>query len=89
MRFIGSPFTFGFSQVGTNCGLIGQHALSYSDGIVFWMSIPRSLGALRFTSFVSFGISMFVVCTVFVLSFGNPTDEEHDHPFGERMSTAF
>ena len=25
-------------QVGTNCGCIGQHAFSYSDGKVFWMS---------------------------------------------------
>ena len=24
--------------MGTNCGLIGQNALSYSNGIVFWMS---------------------------------------------------
>ena len=23
MKFIGAPFTFGFEQVGTNCGLIG------------------------------------------------------------------
>ena len=27
MRFVGAPFTFGFAQVGTNCGgLIGQNA---------------------------------------------------------------
>ena len=26
MRFIGAPFTFGFEQVGTNCGLVGQNA---------------------------------------------------------------
>jgi len=26
MKFIGSPFTFGFEQVGTNCGLIGQNS---------------------------------------------------------------
>ena len=26
MKFIGAPFTFGFEQVGTNCGLIGQNA---------------------------------------------------------------
>ena len=23
MKFVGAPFTFGFEQVGTNCGLIG------------------------------------------------------------------
>jgi hypothetical protein len=30
MRFIGPPFTFGFAQVGTNCGLIGQNAAARS-----------------------------------------------------------
>ena len=38
IQFVGPPFTFSVKQVGTNCGLIGKHALSYSDGIVFWMS---------------------------------------------------
>ena len=38
IQFVGPPFTFSVRQVGTNCGLIGQNALSYSDGKVFWMS---------------------------------------------------
>ena len=38
IQFVGPPFTFSIRQVGTNCGLIGQNALSYSNGIVFWMS---------------------------------------------------
>ena len=38
MRFIGAPFTFGFEQVGTNCGLIAQHAAIEVDGIIYWMS---------------------------------------------------
>jgi len=38
IQFVGPPFTFSVKQVGTNCGLIGQNALSYSNGIVFWMS---------------------------------------------------
>ena len=38
IQFVGPPFTFSIRQVGTNCGLIGQHALTYSDGKVFWMS---------------------------------------------------
>ena len=38
MKFIGSPFTFGFEQVGTNCGLIGKNAAVEIDGIAFWMS---------------------------------------------------
>ena len=38
MRFIGPPFTFGFEQVGTNCGLIGQNAAVEVDGAAYWMS---------------------------------------------------
>jgi hypothetical protein len=35
IQYVGPPFTFSVRQVGTNCGLIGQNALSYSNGIVF------------------------------------------------------
>jgi hypothetical protein len=38
MRFVGAPFTFGFAQVGTNCGLIGQNAALEVDGAAYWMS---------------------------------------------------
>jgi hypothetical protein len=38
MRFIGQPFTFGFQQVGTNCGLIGQNAALEVDGAAYWFS---------------------------------------------------
>jgi hypothetical protein len=38
MKFIGAPFTFGFEQVGTNCGLIGKNAAIEIDGVAFWMS---------------------------------------------------
>ena len=38
MRFIGDPLTFGFTQVGTNCGLIGQNAAVEVDGAAYWMS---------------------------------------------------
>ena len=39
MRFIGPPpFTFGFAQVGTNCGLIRQNAAVEVDGAAYWMS---------------------------------------------------
>jgi len=38
IQYVGPPFTFSVRQVGTNCGLIGQNALSYSNGLVFWMS---------------------------------------------------
>ena len=38
MRFVGSPFTFAFAQVGTNCGLIGQNAALEVDGAAYWLS---------------------------------------------------
>ena len=33
MKFVGAPFTFGFEQVGTNCGLIGKNAAVEIDGV--------------------------------------------------------
>ncbi len=38
MKHVGTPFTFGFEQVGTNCGLIGQNAVVEIDGVAYWMS---------------------------------------------------
>jgi hypothetical protein len=38
MRFVGTPFTFAFEQVGTNCGLIGKNAAVEVDGAAYWMS---------------------------------------------------
>ena len=38
MRFVGTPFTFAFEQVGTNCGLIGMNAAVEVDGSAYWMS---------------------------------------------------
>jgi len=38
IQFVGPPFTFSVRQVGTNCGCIGQHAASYVNGAVYWMS---------------------------------------------------
>ena len=38
MKFIGAPFTFGFEQVGTNCGLIGKNSAVEIDGVAYWMS---------------------------------------------------
>ena len=49
-RFIGPPFTFGFAQVGTNCGLIGQNAAGEVDGAAYWFSengFFRYAGALQ------------------------------------------
>jgi len=38
MQFVGQPFTFAFSQVGNNCGLIGKNASAEVDGLAYWMS---------------------------------------------------
>jgi hypothetical protein len=37
MQFVGPPFTFSIRQVGSNCGCIGQHAITYANGAVWWM----------------------------------------------------
>ena len=37
MTFVGPPFTFSFSQLGTNCGLIAPHAAVDYDGRAVWM----------------------------------------------------
>ena len=37
MKFVGAPITFGFEQVGTNCGLIGKNAAIEIDGVAYWM----------------------------------------------------
>ena len=46
MRFVGTPFTFAFEQVGTNCGLIGMNAAVEVDGAAYWMSTN---GFFRYT----------------------------------------
>lgn len=37
MQYIGPPFTFGFQQLGANCGCIGAHAAVDVNGLAFWM----------------------------------------------------
>ncbi len=37
MEFAGPPFTFRFTQAGTNCGMVGQHAGIDFGGITYWM----------------------------------------------------
>ena len=38
MQFIGPPYTFGFQQLGRQCGVVGQHAAVDVDGVVYWMN---------------------------------------------------
>lgn len=49
-------------------------AFMFSYICVFPLSLPRKLTALRFTSFMSFGISMFIVGTIFALSFSETAE---------------
>ena len=37
MTFVGPPFIFNFRQLGSNCGLIAQHAAIDYDGATVWM----------------------------------------------------
>lgn len=37
MKYVGFPLVFGFNKVGSNCGLIGKHAVTQWGGQVFWM----------------------------------------------------
>ena len=37
MQFIGPPFTFGFRQLGTNCGAVGINSAVDVNGIAYWM----------------------------------------------------
>lgn len=38
MSYVGQPLVFGFTRVGTGCGLIGQHAAGILAGTVYWAS---------------------------------------------------
>jgi hypothetical protein len=37
MQYVGPPFTFGFQQLGANCGCLGPHAAVDVNGLAFWM----------------------------------------------------
>ena len=37
-QFLGPPFTFGFQQLGANCGIIAPHAAADVNGVAYWMS---------------------------------------------------
>jgi hypothetical protein len=37
MQYVGPPYTFGFQQLGSNCGCIGPHAGADVNGVAFWM----------------------------------------------------
>lgn len=51
IQFVGPPFTFSIRKVGSNCGLIGKHALGFVNGAVWWMG--DSGGFFKFDGTVS------------------------------------
>ena len=64
-------------------------AVLFSYICVFPLSLPRKLSALRFSSFMSFGISLFIVFSIFSLSFRETADEGPGHyDFKERWDYA-
>lgn len=36
-QYVGPPYTFGFQQLGANCGCLGPHAAVDVNGVAFWM----------------------------------------------------
>jgi amino acid permease len=73
----------------TNQGQI-VWALLFSFCLLFPISLPRELKALRFSSFMSFGISIFVVFSVFFCSFREKKiDGDGKYDFSERFSAAY
>jgi hypothetical protein len=39
MQYVGPPYTFGFNQLGANCGCVGPHAAVDVNGMAFWMGV--------------------------------------------------
>ena len=37
MQYIGPPYTFGFQQLGSNCGALGPHAAVDVNGLALWL----------------------------------------------------
>ena len=38
MQYVGPPYTFGFKQIGSNCGAYGPHTAIDAENVVYWMS---------------------------------------------------
>ena len=63
-------------------------ATVFSFAFTLPISIPRKLTSLRFTSFVSFAISVFIIFTIFSLCF-KQSQATGDHDFHERTKYAW
>lgn len=63
MQYLGPPYTFGFQQLGANCGLIGPHASADVNGVAYWMA--------KDAFFVFDGVVKKLPCTVQDYVFGD------------------
>ena len=64
MQYVGQPIVFNFTQVGTGCGLVGQHACGVLGGAVYWM------GRNNFFSLTGSGVAP-ISCPVWNYVFQN------------------
>ena len=69
IQYVGAPFTFSIKKVGTNCGCIGPHAMSFKDGVAYWMD---DAGGFNYYN----GTVQKLPCTVedYVFTQNNPGD---------------
>jgi hypothetical protein len=73
MQYLGPPYTFGFQQLGANCGLVGPHASADVNGVAYWMA--------KDAFFIFDGTVKKLACTVqdYVFKDFNPTQSEKTH----------
>jgi hypothetical protein len=56
MQYVGAPYSFGFSQLGSNCGAVGPKSIVDVNGVAYWMG--------RGSFFVYDGTVKKMACTV-------------------------
>jgi hypothetical protein len=81
IQYVGPPFTFSLRKVGSNCGCIGPHAMSFKDGITYWMD---DSGGFNYFD----GTVKTLECTVedFVFTTNNPGDLGLNYGSGKLVS---
>ncbi len=73
MQFIGPPFTFGFTQIGTSAGIVSSRAWSAYNNVIYWM------GENAF--YVFQGGTSILPCTVQRFVFGELNIQQKDKVF--------
>jgi len=56
MQFVGAPFTFSFTEIGSNCGAISRNCVVSKDTMIFWMGLNNF--------FIYDGVVKILPCTV-------------------------